>query len=343
MGHRARHVFRWDLDKTYLRTEFDSIKDLVGAAFEEATDKQAYPGAAALLRSLRQTSDHRICIVSGSPSQMRKVLTTKLALDGIEFDEFVLKNNLHNLLRLRFRALRSQVPFKLPALLESRVGIIGSAKETLFGDDSEADGVIYALYADILAGHVDGHELKRALEAARAYPDQIERTMALADHVRGSGDCVQRILIHLDKRSPTARFKHFGQRLIPIFNYLQAALIMYQDELIDCGQLLFVIDEMLASSEYEVDSLANSMQDLLRRGRFAKETAQALAADLVTAAEGASSPERGETIEKVAEAFAERVSELGEGACLDWPDENPELDYVELIDAEYGRKRSDAR
>jgi phosphatidate phosphatase APP1 len=177
MGHRARHVFRWDLDKTYLRTEFDSIKDLLTSAMEEASDKRAYPGAAALLRSLRQTSDHRICIVSGSPSQMRKVLTTKLALDGIEFDEFVLKNNLHNLLRFRFRALRSQVPFKLPALLESRGGIIGSAKETLFGDDSEADGVIYALYADLLAGTVDGHELKRALEAARAYPEAL-RTAA---------------------------------------------------------------------------------------------------------------------------------------------------------------------
>ncbi len=343
MGHRARHVFRWDLDKTYLRTEFDSIKDLISSAFEEATDKKAYPGAAALLRSLRQTSDHRICIVSGSPSQMRKVLTTKLALDGIEFDEFVLKNNLHNLLRFRFRALRSQVPFKLPALLESRVGIIGDAKETLFGDDSEADGVIYSLYADILAGTVDGLELRRALEAARAYPDQIDRTLALAEHVRGSSDCVQRILIHLDKKSPTARFKHFGNRLVPIYNYLQAGLVMYQDKLIDTGQLLFVMDEMLASREFEIDSLATSMQDLLRRGRLSRATADALAADLKTAAEGASSSEHGETIEEIAAAFAERAADLGEGACLEWPDENPQLDYVDLIDAEYSRKRSDSR
>ena len=343
MGVRAKHVFRWDLDKTYLRTEFDSIKDLLNSAFEEATDKQAFPGAAALLRSLRQTSDHRICIVSGSPSQMRKVLTTKLALDGIEFDEFVLKNNLHNLLRFRFRALRSQVPFKLPALLESRVGIIGDAKETLFGDDSEADGVIYSLYADILAGKVDDNELRRSLEAARAYPDQIERTMALAEHVRGSGDCVQRVLIHLDKRSPTAHFKHFGHRLVPIYNYLQAALVMYQDRLIDCSQLLFVIDEMLASTEFEIDSLANSMQDLLRRGRLSPDSAAQLALDLQVAAQGAASAERGEHIDRIAWSFAQRVKELGDSACLQWPADNPQLDYVQLIDAEYSRKRSESR
>jgi phosphoglycolate phosphatase-like HAD superfamily hydrolase len=84
-----RHTFRWDLDKTYLRTEFDSLVDLARSAIENAADKQAYPGATALLRALRQDG-HRICIVSGSPTQMRQVLAAKLALDGVAYDEFVL-------------------------------------------------------------------------------------------------------------------------------------------------------------------------------------------------------------------------------------------------------------
>src|ERR1043165_6917913 len=66
-----RHTFRWDLDKTYLRTEFDSLKDLAKSAIETAADKQAFPGATALLRALRQDGN-RICIVSGSPTQMRQ-------------------------------------------------------------------------------------------------------------------------------------------------------------------------------------------------------------------------------------------------------------------------------
>jgi len=115
-----KHTFRWDLDKTYLRTEFDSLKDLARSAIETAADKQAYPGATALLRALRQ-DEHRICIVSGSPTQMRQVLAAKLALDGVEYDEFVLKNNLKNVLRGRFRALRAQIPYKLPAMMMSRI------------------------------------------------------------------------------------------------------------------------------------------------------------------------------------------------------------------------------
>src|SRR5262249_33561044 len=144
-----RHTFRWDLDKTYLRTEFDSLRDLAKSAIETAADKQAFPGATALLRALRQDG-HRICIVSGSPTQMRQVLAAKLALDGIEYDEFVLKNNLKNLLRGRFRSLRAQIPYKLPAMLRSRFAVAAEA-ETLFGDDAEADAIIYSLYADLVA------------------------------------------------------------------------------------------------------------------------------------------------------------------------------------------------
>ena len=35
----ARVVYRWDLDKTYLKSEFDSIRELVKIPFEKAKDK----------------------------------------------------------------------------------------------------------------------------------------------------------------------------------------------------------------------------------------------------------------------------------------------------------------
>jgi len=132
---RPRHTFRWDLDKTYLRTEFDSLRDLAKNAIETASDKQAYPGATALLRALRQDG-HRICIVSGSPTQMRQVLAAKLALDGVEYDEFVLKHNLRNLLKGRFRALKTACmpswPSPAHASPSTEGGHAPSARQALF-------------------------------------------------------------------------------------------------------------------------------------------------------------------------------------------------------------------
>ena len=339
MAVRARHVFRWDLDKTYLRSEFERVRDLVKSALEDAKDKKAFPGAAALLRSLRQTPEHRICIVSGSPSQMRTVLTAKLALDGIEYDEFVLKNNLRNLRRLRFRALRAQIPYKLPALLESRAGLLGAPPETLFGDDAEADAIIYMLYGDILAGRIKRDDLARIMEAARAYDDQIDRTLALAETIR-QGDSVSRILIHLEGRSPTAGFARFGPRLVPIYNYFQAALVLYGDQLLDSNQVLFVARDMLASPEYELATLANSLQDLIRRGRLDDGAAQALCLELSDIATAGGSPPEGQpSADEIAWAFAERIRSLGGMTPIEWPDESPKLDYVKLVDAEY-RKRN---
>ncbi|HEY0194864.1 MAG TPA: HAD family hydrolase, partial [Kofleriaceae bacterium] len=206
-----RHTFRWDLDKTYLRTEFDSLADLAKSAIETAADKQAYPGATALLRALRQDG-HRICIVSGSPTQMRQVLVAKLALDGIDYDEFVLKNNLKNILRGRFRSLRAQIPYKLPAMLQSRIGAPADA-ETLFGDDAEADAIIYCLYADLLAGRVSLQDLERVLTASRAYDDDALRILDLARRVP-KHDAVNRLFIHLDRRSAPVGFRHYGPRLV---------------------------------------------------------------------------------------------------------------------------------
>jgi len=342
MPFRADHVFRWDLDKTYLRSEFDSMRDLVKAALESAQDKQAYPGARALLRALSRHHGHRICIISGSPSQMRKVLAAKLALDGIEYSEFVLKNNLANLVRGRLRALRSQIPYKLPALLDSRSRLVGTPPETLFGDDAEADAIVYNLYADLIGGRVGVDQLVRVLEIARAYPDEIERAVAL---YRGltTAPSVGRIVIHLDQRTPTAVFRQFGRRTVPVFNYFQAALVLYADGILDARQVLFVAREMLESREHELATLANSLQDLLRRGRLVVDVARRLQAEVAeAAAHGALSGTDLPPYDRIAALFADRVRQLG-GASQEWSDRPPEIDYPALVAEEQATRKARAR
>lgn len=332
MAVRAEHVFRWDLDKTYLRSEFTTIKDLVKNALESAEDKRAFPGAAALLRALRKDHNYRICIVSGSPAVMRRKLAQKLALDGIEYDEFVLKNSLRNLRKFRFRAMRAQIPYKLPALLESRAGLLGNPPETLFGDDAEADAIIYCLYADILSGRVDRHDLRRVLEASRAYDDQIARTVALAERVP-KGDSVQRILIHLENKTATAGFAKFGARLVPIYNYFQAALVLHGDGVLGIDKLHAVACSMVEAPEFEIATLANSMQDLARRGRLPVASARNIAAELRERADHLA--DDAVCARALADELDKRCNQLGDSPSLEWSEQAPVLDYVELADAEH--------
>src|SRR3984957_3665410 len=166
-----RPIARWDLDKTYLRTEFDTLRDIVKTALERPDQKRTNPGASTLLREMVRAGI-RVHILSGSPEQMRRRLEDKLRLDGITWDTFTLKPNLRNLLRLRFRAMRDQLGYKLPALLRARATVSGDGAvwhETLFGDDAEADAYVYSLYADLLAGRVDEEVITEVLKRGRIY------------------------------------------------------------------------------------------------------------------------------------------------------------------------------
>jgi hypothetical protein len=269
------HVYRWDLDKTYLKTEFDSFRDMLKTAFEKPEDKLAVPGASALLRELRQGGAARICFISGSPRQMRRALTKKLHLDGVEFDEFILKPNLRNMLTGRFRAMREQVGYKLPALLAGRAGLPAATPESCFGDDAEADGFIYSLYADIIAGRVDRDMLSKLLARAGTYEDDAARAVSLAE-VLPQGDAVRRIFIRLDRHSPTSRFDRYGARLVPVYNYLQAAAVLWQEGNLIAASVARVALEMLDRCGYTVDALKNSIEDLVRRSRLHRSRAIAL-------------------------------------------------------------------
>lgn len=222
-------VYRWDLDKTYLHTDIDSVRGLVRSAIEPARAKRAIPGAPALLRELARERPGwrpRIFILSGSPTQMRPVLEQKLRMDGVRFDEFILKDNLGNLKRGRLRAVRGQFGYKLPQLLRGRIGLGGAVRESLFGDDAEVDALVYSVYADAIAGRIGASELSRVLAAAGAYPDSIVDALAALRKV-ATADAVDRIFIRLDRGRPLTVFEPLGSRVVPVRSWFEAALVLY--------------------------------------------------------------------------------------------------------------------
>lgn len=266
---RDKIIYRWDLDKTYLRTEFDTLRDLVRTAFEPASRKRAYPGASTLLREIRATGPSAIYILSGSPEQMRSVLEAKLRLDGIRWDGFTLKPSLRNLVRGKFRFVRDQLSYKLTALLRSRTNVPPDTEEILFGDDAEGDAFIYSLYADVTAGRVGQELLMQIAEAAQVYPEDIPQLVRIAARVP-RGDSVRRIFIHLERVSSTAGFSDFGRRVCAYYNYFQPALVLLDDGALEAQAVLRVGADLVVAHTFNPEVLVASFDDLRRRGYLSK-------------------------------------------------------------------------
>jgi hypothetical protein len=265
-------IFRWDLDKTYLKSEFESLRELVRIPFEKPEDKVAVPGVVPLIRNLRRVADSagrdvRIYFISASPPQIAKAIKEKLALDGVEYDGITFKNQLQNIVRGKFRNLREQVGYKLTELLRARPSFPADGKELLFGDDWESDPIIYSLYADILAARIPRGEIRGILEIVGVDPQLIGETEELAAKLP-TIDAVERIYINLERRTPPSAFQQFGPRLVPAFNYFQTACCLFQDGYLNLPAVAEVATQLTEVAGYTPIRLANSLADIARRGHL---------------------------------------------------------------------------
>jgi hypothetical protein len=270
MTAAAPHLARWDLDKTYLRTEFTTVRDLLRTAFEKPKDKRAFSGATSLLREMRAAGSE-IHLLSGSPEQMRGRIEAKLRIDGVEWETMTLKPNLENLLKLRLRAIRDQVGYKLPALLQARVDLESrgqsSTLETLLGDDSEADAFVYSLYADLLSGSAGPADLQAIFKRGRVHPRHAEAALA-AGGMLTEAPRVERILIHLERQAPPTDFRVYAPRLVPFYNYFQAGLVLYEDGRISPEAVWRLASEFVFEHRFDGEALVRSYRDLVRRGHL---------------------------------------------------------------------------
>ncbi len=325
-------IARWDLDKTYLRTEFDSVRDLVRTAFERPDQKRTVPGAAAVLRELGKAGG-RIHILSGSPRQMRAKLEEKLRIDRVRWHELTLKPNLENALRLRLRAVREQLGYKLPELLAGHVRDqrLGEAltPEFLVGDDAEADAFVYSLYADVCAGELSLTALGDLLARGGVYEDRAEAALDAVRKGRAS-PVVRRILIHLDRQSPPSAFLPYGSRVVPFYNYFQAALVLAADEVLSPLALLRVGAALAVRHRFDADALARSALELARRHALPAETLDAVEATLRS--HGAELPAR--------EVLSDMLTELRATGLPAAPAPRaPSLDYAALAAEHRGGRR----
>ena len=264
-------LFRWDIDKTYLDTEFESFSGLVRAATEKASEKRAIAGAIPLVKTLNQIEESSLVFMSGSPRQMEKVLRQKFALDGIRVDQIVLKDSLGAIKKGRLRDVTQQVGYKLPALVESKLGFPEYKEEYLFGDNIEEDTLIYICYSLILSQEISIPQLKKVMKKFGAYNRSFERLVNYIQRLH-YGSEVKRIFIRLVDHHLGERLSRLSPLISPIHDWFQAAVILWEDGVLTDQQCKNLWNDQRFKSEQQ----ANLIQDLQIRGLIEIESAQKL-------------------------------------------------------------------
>ncbi|HEY3356708.1 MAG TPA: phosphatase domain-containing protein [Polyangia bacterium] len=219
-----------DIDKTYLATNFESLKGLLAIPFELAVDKRAIPGMGALLREVRRGPGSRsrltpLYFVSASPPQLRRILQKKMLLDGVEYDGVTFKDQLRILRHGEVGRLREHLSFKLTALLLYHTELPAGAREILIGDDTESDALCYTIFGDAVAGRLRGDALAALLVRRGVGPADAAAITARVDAL-APRDSVEHIYIHLEKRTPPEDLLGFA-RLTATRNALQLALDLW--------------------------------------------------------------------------------------------------------------------
>ncbi len=276
-------VYVWDLDKTYLDTAFESLGGLWRTVREKAFQKRNIPGTGTLVRALRDFwqeqqkggKDFPIYFITASPPQLENKIHDKLAYDGIYPFGLFCKDNLQNVRPGRLWRLTQQVGYKLQALLQLRLHLADDVRQILWGDDSEADAVIYSLYSDLCARRLEERDARQILKHFKVIGQQVDTILLLLEDIPKQ-DPVEKIYINLAADTDAEYYLKFGRRILPTYNTFQLALDLFQDHRLSSPQVVKVAMDLVQNYNFGVDELENSLDELIRRPIIADKTLEAI-------------------------------------------------------------------
>lgn len=257
--------YRMDLDKTYLVTPYEERRALLKIALEKPEEKQTLPGMRSLVRSLKDhppssTTTVTLTIISASPRWMERVLRRKLKLDGIPYDELILKDHWRLLKNGRFRELLSPVLFKLTALLALATRVKPGEREVLIGDDWDMDPFIYTFYAALRTRSLPSWVWEKTfneLEVPLTLLDELERLQQELPPT----PTPPAILIRRERRRGEEFYSSFGTNLKTYDDTLALALLLFDLGTLEAEGVKKVIAE-LKERRWRLSTFAFSWESL---------------------------------------------------------------------------------
>src|SRR6202034_4182294 len=123
-------------------------------------------------------------------------------------------------------------------------------------------------------------------------------------------------------------FSVYGRRVVPFYNYLQAALVVHEDGRLPAEAVLRVGVELVVHHRFDGDALGRSYLDLVRRGHLRGSGAEGLVRGFEVWAEDLRVPGYKELKTLVA-----RLPQLAETARAASPSEpSAAPDYLKLVE-----------
>lgn len=271
-------VYVWDLDKTYLDTNWQSLVDILKISFADSSHKKNVPGTATLARCIQKhwtQTKHEgplpLFFITASPPQMEKKIREKLESDQLHPLGIFFKDNLKNVWPGRFRRLTQHVGYKLSALLYLRSHLSDEVTQVLWGDDSETDAVIYSLYSDLCTGRLKGKAREQVLRKFNVLPQAQKRFEEFTRHI-GNNDPVEKIYINLAVDTDPEYYLKFGRRLVPTYSAFQICLDLFQDSRLSLDHVLDVGRDLRKTYQFSQDQLQFMLDDMIRRQIIGKPT-----------------------------------------------------------------------
>jgi hypothetical protein len=171
--------------------------------------------------------------------------------------------------------LTQQVGYKLQALLQLRLHLGENIRQILWGDDSEADAVIYSLYSDLCARRLEEREARQILRYFKVIGQQVETIFRLLEDIPKQ-DPVEKIYINLAADTDADYYLKFGRRILPTYNTFQLALDLFQDNRLSSAQVVKVAQDLVHNYSFGVEELENSLDEFIRRPILAEKTVDAI-------------------------------------------------------------------
>ncbi|MCB0407954.1 MAG: hypothetical protein KDD34_07115, partial [Bdellovibrionales bacterium] len=210
------------------------------------------------------------------------------------------------------------------ALLQLRLHLREDVRQILWGDDSEADAVIYSLYSDICARRMSERDLRLVLKSFRVVGNQMETILRLQNEIPNN-DPVEKIYINLAADTDTEYYAKFGRRTLPTYNTFQTALDLFQDGRLKAEQVLRVAQDMMSNYGFTREEFEKSLDDLVRRPALGEIAIQEILPILQKEQFIHENFELSSSPKAITSKIGERVFEL-EGSYEPWVPEN--VDYL---------------